>query len=528
MNLALLIVAAVAALFALAFSLRYYTHMLQLESYHLDGFHRFLMGKHARFAIISGLPSVVPFILVHTADHSALSLIVSIVISLTTIVLFIPQKAKKPFVFTMRVMRLYICYTVVWLVISLILTAIFGFSHMIYAFHNVSLLLTVLSPFFVYLANLACAPVEKLVANHFIREAKAIIAERKKRGNLTVIGITGSFGKTSTKYFLTRILSERYHVLMTPGSYNTTMGVVRVVREMLKPSHEIFICEMGARNIGDIKEICDIVLPDYGIITSVGPQHLETFKTMDNIVKTKWELADAVSDKSHLAICADSEYLYEKRYDENCNYYGVVNDKARYFVDKSTLSPQGTDFVISYDGKKLSLNTKLVGQHNIQNIAACIALAKLFDVSDDDIREAVSHLEPVPHRLQLIHAGNLAVLDDSFNSNPTGSKMALEVLSSFDGIKVLVTPGMVELGEQTAELNRAFGKQAGELCDYIYAVGNENREYLRMGAEESGFDTEKNFFTVSSPTEAIAHVKAFAAISPVVVLIENDLPDNFR
>ncbi len=149
-------------------------------------------------------------------------------------------------------------------------------------------------PFIPALANLINMPVEKRINRYFIDDAKRMLREH---GNLRIIGITGSFGKTSVKYYLTTLLSEGFRVLMTPESYNTPMGIVRTIREHLQPTHEIFVCEMGARHLHDIKEITDIVHPDDGILTSIGHQHLETFHSLDNIISTKYELLDAVDEK---------------------------------------------------------------------------------------------------------------------------------------------------------------------------------------------------------------------------------------
>ena len=152
-------------------------------------------------------------------------------------------------------------------------------------------LLFIMMPFLVLLANLINRPVERAIDRYYINDAARILRQMPE---LKIIGVTGSYGKTSVKYFLSALLSVRYNVLYTPGNYNTTLGVVRTVREQMKPFHEIFVCEMGARETGDIKEICDLVHPEYGIITSIGPQHLQSFHTIDNIIATKFELADAV------------------------------------------------------------------------------------------------------------------------------------------------------------------------------------------------------------------------------------------
>ena len=145
-------------------------------------------------------------------------------------------------------------------------------------------LLSIFSYRVVSLVNIVNSPIEKWIQKGFYNKAKRKLEEMP---NLKVIGITGSYGKTSTKYIVSTILSQKYNVLMTPESFNTTMGVVRTINEKLNSMHNLFVCEMGAKQVGDIKEICDLVKPDYGILTAIGPQHLETFKTIDNVKKNQ-------------------------------------------------------------------------------------------------------------------------------------------------------------------------------------------------------------------------------------------------
>ena len=432
--------------------------------------------------------------------------------------LYRPVKAKKPLVFTMRVKRLMITFALLCILLGAVLSLL--------GVPMLTALLVPLSPFMILTANALNRPLERAVRRHYINEAKSII--RSRGDSLTVIGITGSYGKTSTKFFLERLLSQKYNVLMTPASYNTTMGVVKVIREMLKPSHEVFICEMGARNVGEIREICDIVLPDCGIITSIGPQHLETFKSIENIIQTKFELADAVGKDGFMLLNGDNRYIYERRYDSGYAYYGMENAEAAYFARDIKTTVDGTSFVLCFDGETLPLQSHLIGKHNVLNIVAAAGMAKHLGVSDRDIARAVRMLEPVPHRLQMIDGGDLVIIDDAFNSNPSGAKSALEVLGGFDGVKILVTPGMVELGESQSMLNREFGAQAADVCNYIYIVGKVNYESIYQGAASTGFDVSVRVIAVDSPEQALAAVRALPTDRRKYVLLENDLPDNFR
>ena len=231
-----------------------------------------------------------------------------------------PQKAKKPLVYTPRVKRLLTCAVVVavaWAVLTdyiatvLMLTGVLSESALLaqagVLYTSLALVLFILFQHrLIMLYNDLMSPIEKAINNHYINDALKILASRP---DLKVSGITGSYGKTSTKYFLQRLLSTRYNVYMTPGNYNTTLGVTRAVREGLRPTHEIFLCEMGARHVGDIQEVCELAKPTMGIITSVGPQHLETFGSLEKVLGTKLELADSVKGKGPVFLNFDSEPL---------------------------------------------------------------------------------------------------------------------------------------------------------------------------------------------------------------------------
>lgn len=502
---------------AFIFSSIRFIHIFQLESYLKPQYLKWITRNYV-FDIVGRGILVILSAAILLIKTNTITLFLCSVLNIFTIYFYRPQKAKKPLVFTARVKRLLTTSVVLFI----LLTVVFAVFKLIFLLP----LIFILTAYIVILAAIINAPVEKTIRKKYINEAKRIISARKN--NLIVIGITGSYGKTSTKYYLEKILSKKYNVLMTPASYNTTMGVVKVVREMLKPSHEIFICEMGARNTGEIKEICDIVLPDYGIITSVGPQHLETFKTIENVINTKFELADAISDDGKTVLNGDYETIMCHETHSNYVYYGVENHDTTYFAADISCSASGTSFSLNYPDGVVSLSTKLIGKHNVQNIVAACTQGLLLGVSPDDVKIAVKMLESVPHRLEIINGGDIVIIDDAFNSNPAGSAYAIDALGYFDGLKVLVTPGMVELGTKQNELNFAFGEHAAKICDYIYIVGNENYDSISNGAKNAGFDVENKLKQVLNPNEAVDMVRAMQSDRKKYVLLENDLPDNFK
>ena len=265
----------------------YFTHMLQLNSYRPERYKKWCLDNDKKLV---NIPRLLPFVCVLTlwlADKVELWVMYGVcaAVLLLTAILNWPRKAKKPLVVTARVKRLFVTQG---LLCAGVLCLILLPAHRGVALIGVAGMVVWL---FTGVANLINTPLEKAIADGYVKDAKRRL---ETMPNLTVVGITGSYGKTSVKNFMAALLAVKYNVLMTPGSYNTTMGVVRTIREMLRPSHEIFIAEMGAKQSGDIKEICDLVHPTYGILTSIGEQHLETFGSVENIVATKFELVDAI------------------------------------------------------------------------------------------------------------------------------------------------------------------------------------------------------------------------------------------
>lgn len=433
----------------------------------------------------------------------------------------IPKKAKKPLVYTPRVKRMLTCAAIVIALPTIALFALTGNKTATVVVMSVYL---ALSPFMIMIANLINKPIEKHINNGYINDAKRILASCP---DLKIIGITGSYGKTSVKYYLNTLLQAKYNVLMTPESYNTPMGVVKTIRGSLKSTDEIFICEMGARWVGDIKELCDIVHPQHGVITSIGPQHLESFGSLDNVKKTKFELADSLPDGGYLFLNGDDENIKSHGCDRPCIRYTVEGD-GDYNATDISVSSKGTSFTVtSPNGESESFSTRIIGRHNVLNIVGAVAVAHTFGVPLKALKGQVRKLEGVPHRLELIQRNGVTLIDDAYNSNPSGSKAALDALRLFDGYKIAVTPGMVELGEKQEELNREFGRQMADVCDHVVLVGQKQSVPMLAGLRDKGYN-EKEIFVADTVQEAFKHVYALNSNGEnKIVLIENDLPDNY-
>ena len=426
----------------------------------------------------------------------------------------LPKKAKKPLVFTARVKRLAATFFLLCCIPPLL-----GFAAPDGEAFGALLMSFVLAgtPWLTITANTINKPVERAVDNWYIRDAQRILAQCP---DLTVIGVTGSYGKTSVKFFLEKLLSVQYNVLVTPLNYNTTLGVVRTVRENLRPTHEIFVCEMGARNLGDIKEICDLVHPKMGVITAIGPQHLESFKSLSNVVKTKFELADALPADGVFFGNMDDEEIRNRKVSVPTVGYGTLRGDFR--AENIRAGEKGLRFTVN----GVEFETRLLGKHNVQNITGAIAVAATLGIPLEKLRGPVHQLEAVEHRQQLRGGGDRLIIDDAYNSNPAGARAALETLSMFEGLRILVTPGMVELGERQTELNTQFGRQAAACCDRAVLVGKRQAGPIRAGLLEAGFP-ETSIRTVDTVEEAIAAADAFPFEGRRIILLENDLPDNY-
>lgn len=507
----LFLVAAFAFLLFFAFSGTYYIHMLQLNSYKIERYGKWLCENKGKiFALRAIWPalSLALFALGDTAVYVAFSVLMILAVP------FKKKKAKKPLVYTARVKRLIIVYMILGTAIT---AGAFFVKDGIWK-AAVLVVGAFLIPHIISLALIVAEPMEKGISKYYYNDAKKILASAK---DLIVIGVTGSYGKTSMKCIITSLLSEKYNVLMTPGSFNTTMGVVRTVREQLKPTHQVFVVEMGAKNKGDIKEICDLVKPGYGVISSIGPQHLETFKSIENIISTKFELAEAVRENGGTVFLNYSND-YIKNYGFSGKFVSFGNsEECTYRAMDMKCSSSGASFTI----KGEELKTTLLGDFSAVNIAGGMAVAEHLGVKLDDIKVAVRRLKAPEHRLELKKNPRYTIIDDAYNSNPGGSTAALKTLALFEERKILVTPGMVELGEAEYELNKEMGRKAAHSADYIVLVGEKQAKPLAEGIREEGF-SEERLYIAKDINDALSYVYGITDV-PSVVLLENDLPDNF-
>lgn len=533
---AISILCAMLTLPAFLYVLRYNLHMFQLNGYK-NGEHIHWLKKNVSRQYLLIMIGLLGFLSMCLPGIVTLILQAAAALICLRYYLYLKKtNTKKKLVYTARVKRLILTDSI----LTILLLALTGGFLGIKRIAGALAILTTLQIIALVAANWINRPVEGMINQHYINDAK-----KKLRSvpDLTVIGVTGSYGKTSVKYYLDTLLKEHFEVLITPESYNTPMGVVKTIRGSLKPSHQIFICEMGARHVGDIKEICDIVHPEHGIITSVGPQHLETFFNMENIVNTKFELADALPEVGLLFLNGDNEYIrnHSARYKNKIFYTTGEWAKAKelesqieegevsryYQTGDVKLSRTGTEFTVTApDGEKETFQMRLLGEHNVINVAGAIAVANTLGIPLRQLKVPVRRIQPVAHRMQLLERGNYTIIDDAFNSNPVGSRAAVETLKQFEGVRILITPGMVELGEKEEEYNYKFGTYAADCCDYILLVGEKHTEPIYRGVLESGFSQER-CRVFEKLEDALSFAYSIKDEGHKFILLENDLPDNY-
>jgi UDP-N-acetylmuramoyl-tripeptide--D-alanyl-D-alanine ligase len=524
-------ISAISIAIVLFLELRRDLMMFQQNSYRKERYMRWLQTSGDTTAISRLISYIILFCLLSTFKFGIFAIIATILFSIIRSWQLYSAKYKKPLAMTNRAKRILFVDIIITLIIVILSLVLFcnsiSYDKILYTCATALVACYCGSHIITLLSNTILSPVEKHINDGFYKRAKEKL---ESMPGLKVIGITGSYGKTSTKHYLHRILSEHYDTLMTPGSFNTTLGVVRTINEYLKPYNEVFIVEMGAKQKGDIKEICDLVHPSISIVTAVGPQHLETFKSIDNVRDTKFEIVDCLPADGVAVINNDFEQIANRPVNNVKSIrYGVSNQTGCSYTAKNIkYSAHGTTFTVCNGNNEIELTTALVGECNISNLIAAVAVAIELGVPVDKIKYAVSKIEQVEHRLNLKRLpGGLTIIDDAFNSNPSGSRMALDVLSMMtEGKRFVITPGMIELGASQFELNEAFGRHMAHCADQAFIVGEYNQKAIIQGLEEEGMSSE-NIMTFGSFIEAYNHVLSIYT-SGDTVLIENDLPDTFK
>ncbi len=494
------------------------------------------------------------------------------------------RPAVKPLVFTDRALRLLITALLPLLLLLLIAISLVGATLTLaglIALLASAFALLALAPWTLLGANRALRPVQSAINRHYEQRARESLRDWAP----LTIGITGSYGKTTTKFCVGAVLAADRPTLVTPDSYNSFLGVIRTINEHLQWRHRAFVVEMGMFRRGDIAELCELVHPTVGVITAIGPMHLERLGSIEQIAAAKGELLDALPADGHFITNAGDPRCLElaARATVPVTLFGIEDDPARpaavaaasdcggtpqrtperpseqspvaeaspasdtphgtpnpspknkpyvqVIARDITLADGHTKFNLHLDGPHspaVAVSAGLLGRHNVLNLLAAAAVGRVLGIEPARIAEGLAQVQAPPHRLQPIHnrRAGVVVIDDAYNSNPEGAAAALEVLREHPATRrLLVTPGMVELGELEAELNRRFGEQAGTVCDIAILVGPARTEPIAAGLAAAGMDPAGVHVVrdIAEATELLGRLTRAGD----VVLFENDLPDTY-
>ncbi len=532
---------------------RYLLHMFQEKGYKFNEFSAWLVRNWS--SVLLPVPNLALILLVLVSMHYLEPLLTT---SALAVVLFIftvswfgsvshfdIREVKKPLVFTPRVIRLLIVNLALAVWIPVLGTALAFYRGTLFP-DMYTLLITwafadLLLPYLLLLAAMIVHPLEKFIQYRFKVKARNKIASMP---DLKVVAITGSYGKTSTKFLLDTVLKERFRVCTTPGSYNTPMGICKVINNDLQPGDQVLILEMGARYAGNIDELCRIARPDIAVVTNVGLAHLESFGSVEVIAHTKGALVRHLPPGGVAVLNGDDPRVRAMagRNDISVAYAGLSDRGNHVRAGEISYDENGCSFTLSVEpasagsgalpglpqeGGTERITMALLGRHSVENALLAAATGLAMGLRLPTIRVALQRARPVEHRLELKKRNGVLVIDDAFNSNPVGARNAVSVLSEFPtGKKYVVTPGMIELGERQDEENRSFGRHMAENPpDHVYLVGEKQTRPVYEGLRDGGFP-EEAVTVVASLFEANELLRQ-RLVDGDVVLYENDLPDSY-
>ncbi|NCO80232.1 hypothetical protein GW869_00420 [bacterium] len=426
---------------------------------------------------------------------------------------FLEKTIKKP-VWTKK--SLFLTSISLIPVIALFLVLLFGnidtFSAM--------LAFDILTPAIVSVIVLFFQPFAVLGRNQIIKKASE---KRAQFQNLLVIGITGSYGKTSTKEFLATILSERFKVLKTAEHQNSEVGISQCILNDLKPEHEIFICEMGAYNRGGIKLLCDIAKPKIGILTGINEQHMAIFGSQKNIVKGKYELIESLPEDGLAIFNGDNEYCFElyKRTLIKKRVYGLQSSISGLPLDILAYNVRAEkDFItfrVALRDEIADFKVNLMGSQNISNVLAAVICARELGMTLEEISKACQKIESWQSGFQLKKGINgLNIIDATYSANPDGVISHLEYLKIWSEKKVIVMPCLIELGRASKEVHKRIGQKIGEVCDLSIITTKDRFEEIQEGAGDKALFIE-------NPKEIFEKLKSFCNPSDLI-LLESRVP----
>ena len=353
----------------------------------------------------------------------------------------------------------------------------------------------ILTPLIVSIIVLLFQPIFVAFRNNTLIKAQVKIERIKSLSGLKVVAITGSYGKTSTKEFLTTILSKKFKVLSTKNHQNSEIGIAKCILEDLKPNHQIFIAEVGAYDKGKVKEVCSIIKPKIGVVTGVNEQHLALFGSLENLLSAEGggELAEALLKEGLLVVNGDNKYCLDlyKKFNGNKNLYSQSNQKvdSDIWSDSVTVSKDNVSFLaIDKSKNMMHFGVRVLGGQNVQNLLGAILIAKELGMSFEETSEACKNILPEQGGMVLKKGKfGIKIIDSSYSANPDGVLADLDYLSIFHNKKIIIMPCIIELGDKSAEIHERIGRKIAEVCDLAIITSKDKFKEI-----ERGFNQVKN------------------------------------
>lgn len=384
----------------------------------------------------------------------------------------------------------------------------------------------ILTPFIVSFVVLLLQPLTVFLRNRIIEKAKK---KREKFKDLLVIGITGSYGKTSTKEFLYEILSKKFNVLKTDKHQNSEIGIANCILNNLKKDHEIFIVEMGAYSRGGIKKLCDIVKPKIGILTGINEQHLATFGSIENTIKTKYELIESLPEDGIAIFNGSNEIIWNLRKHareeklKKVVFCSLNNKEADILAESIKEEKNKLLFNVSSNGESQAFNLNLLGKQNVENVLLAIACSRELKMQLKEIAHICKNIRDISGVMKLSKGiKGIELIESTYSSNPNGIIAHLNYLKKWEKKKIIIMPCLIELAQSSSKNHSIIGEKIGKICDLAIITTKDKIEEIKKGALKKGMRKE-NILFIESPDRIYQKIRSFAQEGDVV-LLEGRLP----
>ncbi len=424
---------------------------------------------------------------------------------------------RKPLVWTLKLRAVFVLALILKIAVAALLASLFTGTLAVIVFLAAVFVFSVSFFVFLVLATVLLWPADFILKFLIISAARRKIS---KFPNLKIIGITGSYGKTTTKESLAAILAQKYKILKTPENINTPVGVARLVLKNLRPDTQIFIVEMGAYKRGDIRALCKITRPAVAVLTGINEAHLERFGSLENTLKAKFEIVENALPDGMVVLNGDDRLVMQ-----NYQKYGLGRKVFFYKcgdIGDSKFNEDGSGTEIR--GVKIPI----LGEYILGVVSACVIISKQLGLTDREIEAGMREIKPVPHRLQVLPSATpgILVVDDSYNGNPDGAREAIKVLAKFKARrKIYITPGLVEMGQRVYEVHREIGRQLVQVADVVILIRNSVSYLIAEGilCAPEGYPQIFWYKDAKAAHAALPQILK----SGDVVLFQNDWPDNY-